>query len=1287
MKTIISRGLRPLGVMWLLLHGVLVQAAPAYNPNVSPSQMSTILDGPGLSVRNLAVTHGIAQQYGIFTSGAEVLGVNTGVFLSTGNLSSVQAPNSSASYSSNTKIQYLDPDLGKISANAKYDPAIIEFDITPQGDRVNFVFAFGSEEYPEYVCSRFNDVFGLFVSGPGLNGVKNAAFMPDTGDAVAVNNVNAGAKGVNADDASCNLGNVAYFVDNGNGTGSNQGQLDGYTRPMTASLAGLTAGQTYHIKLALADAGDPAYDSGAFFKWLTSTQSTPVDLALQASASTTSPAWNSEVELSYTVKNTSATATSLVQVGLEWPAGLTWVGDDSAGRYDATTGVWDADAIAANGSKTLKVRARVGTASSYRVNGEITFAFNEDTDSTPFNRSIFPNEDDTASVTVNPVNKPANQPPVITSNNGVAAATLSLPEGQVSLPSVTATDPDANALIYSISGTDAARFTINATTGALSFKVAPDYEAPTDADLNNTYVLQVAVTDGTLSATQALTVQVTNIAENTNAAPQITSDGGGDVAHLLADENQIEAANVDATDVNKDPLTYRISGGADVSLFKITATTGRLRFLAAPDYEKPLDVNHDRTYEVEVTVSDGDLSDKQMLYIGLTNLPDENAPPDIVSDGGNATAVVQPKENQTIVTTVLAVDANSPVLTYSITGGTDAALFSINSTSGALTFLKAPDYEVPTDSDKNNVYNVIVMVSDGSLTDSQALQVSVADVSGENLPPSITNPSAITFPENSTVIVLDLTADDNKDAEGNGLVYTLAGQVDDALFTLNPATGELLFKKPPDYEKPQDANKDRAYIVGIKVCDSQGACAERVLIVSVQDVDEDNDKDGLMDSVEKVVGTDPWKADTDGDGIGDKPEVDDSTVPLDYDKDGIIDALDEDDDNDSIATRYEMPDPNGDGNHLDARDSDADGIADYLDTDDDNDTVLTRYEVPDANKDGNPNDARDTDKDSKFDYLDTDDDNDGSSTATEKPDPNGDGNPADAVDNNGNGIAAYLDIEEDFLVTLQLRVFLQGPYSTSTGLMANDLLRKGVLPTLQPYGELKSAFGYVDSGSTVSPFNYPGKETASTSVMSATGKDTPVDWVLVEVRDKFDPTVRVAAMAALLQSDGDVVDAATGSKTLQLFNVMDGDYYVVVRHRNHLGVMTNAPIPLKTPPELIDFTHPGTKVYGGVNARLINNSLALLWAGDTNNSNTIILGGPGSDGSVILGAILVSPDNKLVNTAFRLLGYYATDLNMDGAAMFTGPSNDTNVLLGNVLMHPDNLSYSNNFIITGSLPR
>lgn len=1059
----------PFGMAFMLLWVTTVHAAPAYNSSANITQMTAILDGPGLSVGNLSVTRGVAQQYGIFNGGGDAFGVNTGVFLNTGNMGSIQGPNTSADYSSNTKVQYLDADLGKINTTAKYDPAILEFDITPAGDRVNFVFAFGSEEYPEYVCSRFNDVFGLFVSGPGLDGVRNAAFMPDTGEAIAVNNVNAGVRGSNADGSACQLGNAAYFVDNGNGSGSSLSQLDGYTRAMTASLPGLIAGQTYHIKLAIADAGDPAYDSGAFFKWLTSTNSTPVDLSLHVATSSLSPVWNNEVEISYTVKNASSIPTSLVQVDLEWPAGLVWVGDDSAGSYNATTGEWNADVIPANGSKTLKVRARVGTAASYRIDGEITFAFNVDPDSTPFNRRIYPNEDDTAVLTLFPVEKPINLPPVLTSNAGKATATVLAPEGQ------------------------------------------------------------------------------------------------------------------------------------------------------------------------------------------------------------------------TVVTVISATDTSA--VTYTISGGADAAKFTLNASSGVLTFMSAPDYESPTDSDKNNVYEVQVTASDGSLSTTQTLHVSVTDVV-EIEPPVISNASAIGYSENATTLVMDINATHKTETEGKGLVFSFSGQVDDALFEINPVNGVVSFKQPPDYEQPLDANADNAYIVGIRVCDSHATCDDRVVIVSVQDVDEDTDKDGLLDSVEKVLGTDPKKADTDGDGISDKNELGgDLTTPLDHDKDGLIDALDDDDDNDGILTRYEIPDPNGDGNAADARDSDADGKPDYLDTDDDGDTVLTRYEIPDQNGDGNLGDARDTDKDGIPDYLDTDDDNDGSPTSTEKSDPNGDGNPSDAIDNNGNNIAAYLDADEDFLVTVQLRVILQGAYSSSTGLMSSALHQQSILPTLQPYGELKSAFGYVDSGGTVSPFKYYGKETIGAAVWGASGNAAPVDWLLIELRDKAAPATRVAAIAAVLQRDGNVVDAATGSKTLKLFDVLDGDYYVVVRHRNHLGVMTEAPVYLTTPPKMIDFSQPETKVYGGETARLQSKTVALLWSGDVNNSNSIIVSGPGSDTNVILGTILVSADNKLVNASFRLVGYYATDLNMDGVALYSGPNNDINILLGNVLVHPDNLTFSNNFIIKGSVPR
>ena len=93
-----------------------------------------------------------------------------------------------------------------------------------------------------------------------------------------------------------------------------------------------------------------------------------------------------------------------------------------------------------------------------------------------------------------------------------------------------------------------------------------------------------------------------------------------------------------------------------------------------------------------------------------------------------------------------------------------------------------------------------------------------------------------------------------------------------------------------------------------------------------------------------------------------------------------------------------------------------------------------------------------------------------------------------------------------------------------------------------------------------------------------------------------------------------------------------------------------------------------------------------MWSGDTNNSNTIILSGPGSDSNVILGSVLVAPENTLVNSNYQLSGYYATDLNMDGYVIFTGPGNEVNLLIGSVLLHPGNTGGNANYIVNGSLP-
>src|SRR5262249_55748993 len=129
-----------------------------------------------------------------------------------------------------------------------------------------------------------------------------------------------------------------------------------------------------------------------------------------------------------------------------------------------------------------------------------------------------------------------------------------------------------------------------------------------------------------------------------------------------------------------------------------------------------------------VQVSDGQLIDTQAIAVTVTNA---NEAPVITSGGAGATATASVVENATAVTTIAATDPDAgAVVTFSIAGGADAAKFAINPTTGALTFVTAPDFEAPTDADGNNVYEVIVKASDGSLSDTQTIAVTVSNVAG-----------------------------------------------------------------------------------------------------------------------------------------------------------------------------------------------------------------------------------------------------------------------------------------------------------------------------------------------------------------------------------------------------------------------------------------------------------------------------------------------------------------------------------------------------------------------------
>lgn len=213
-------------------------------------------------------------------------------------------------------------------------------------------------------------------------------------------------------------------------------------------------------------------------------------------------------------------------------------------------------------------------------------------------------------------------------------------------------------------------------------------------------------------------------------------------------------------------------------------------------------------------------------------------PPVITSNGSGDTASVSVNENATAVADVDATDVDEgQTLTYSIVGGSDAGKFAINAASGVLRFVAAPDYENPTDSDKDNVYQVVVSVSDGFETDSQTLSVTVNNIPGNEPPVFLTGgggtTATINVAENSTAVV-DIDA---IDPEGSTVTYSKVGGVDAFWFSLNTSTGALAFFLPPDFENPTDLGRDNSYVVNVRAS-AGGQSTTQTITVKVGNLNE-----------------------------------------------------------------------------------------------------------------------------------------------------------------------------------------------------------------------------------------------------------------------------------------------------------------------------------------------------------------------------------------------------------------------------------------------------------------
>ena len=406
-----------------------------------------------------------------------------------------------------------------------------------------------------------------------------------------------------------------------------------------------------------------------------------------------------------------------------------------------------------------------------------------------------------------------NDAPYFTSASGPG-----VDENQQSVITLAATDEDGDTLTFAIDGgTDASLFTVNSSTGVLTFVSShtPDYETKTS------YSITVSVSDGTATTQQNLTVIINNTndqapvftSDATFSTPEFNTTGSGSRTFTIGDVNANDPDGLGS-------ITYSISG----SEISIDSSSGVIAFTNEADYETK------NTYTATVTASDGGLTAQQNITVNVTNSNDNNP---VFTSSGTFNA----NENQTAIGTVTATDADNDTITFTVSGDN----LQITS-AGVLSFTTAPDYET------KNTYTGTVTASDNS-TDPvfgarQATQDITVNVNNVNESAPVINDyldmidNGLTINENETTIATISATD----ADGDNITYSIerrsevGNNNDVALMSINSTSGVLSFNSAPDWENPQDYNTGNNYLIRIRASDGNLSHAIDVT-VNVQNVD------------------------------------------------------------------------------------------------------------------------------------------------------------------------------------------------------------------------------------------------------------------------------------------------------------------------------------------------------------------------------------------------------------------------------------------------------------------
>ena len=295
------------------------------------------------------------------------------------------------------------------------------------------------------------------------------------------------------------------------------------------------------------------------------------------------------------------------------------------------------------------------------------------------------------------------------------------------------------------------------------------------------------------------------------ASPNYAENGTALVAEYLAAGLEVD-----------DPIVWTV-GGTDASHFAISEEGG-LSFKAPPDYESPSDANQNNIYEITITATDGSLSASLDVVVTVTD----------INEAATITGPASPNyaENGTaLVAEYLAagLEVDDPIVWTM--GGTDASHFAI-SEEGGLSFKAPPDYESPSDANQNNIYEITITATDGSLSASLDVVVTVTDI---NEAATITGPASRNYAENGTALVAEYLAAGLE--VDDPIVWTVGGP--DASHFAISEEGGLSFKAPPDYESPSDANQNNIYEITITITATDGSLSASLdVLVTVTNINE-----------------------------------------------------------------------------------------------------------------------------------------------------------------------------------------------------------------------------------------------------------------------------------------------------------------------------------------------------------------------------------------------------------------------------------------------------------------